>query len=572
MQLAAAAFWVKNPRGLGQVLGQKLSRYLVKVQSTYHYRRYVPADVRPLVGNRQWWKQSLKTGELRLAEARARVLAVKHDRVIDSVREKGPRERLAALQAEERSIVDVAKRHAVRLATERPELLTPQYTAEGTARLVQALPGAWHSRFFSTTAARVEAELEVERQQVQGAGQRLGTLTLQELESIQRAGGLEEFAASVRANLQALATLDASSDDELLAEDLEVRRQVRLQRLQPSLRMLAKLGIDLPKAVDTDNPRISAAAESWFNERKQGMSAQRLHRVAVRRFAELHGDIPVRDVTRELVRSFAKAIEALPDHRRLPTNQRGGLTDPGRDVPRVSAKTVERHLTSVKALLAFTTDQGWTTSNVAIGIRPPKDTRPQASRRRPFTPGERTRILAHAVEESGEHSDMAWLIRLGAYTGARLEELASLPSANVREIDGVLCIEIDDLGGRSAKTPGSVRSVPLHPEIADPFVSWLSVRKRDRVFTTFKCSADGRYANKVSGDFARLMDRAGLTDPRLTFHSLRHTLKREMSNAGIDPDVRRAILGHAARDAHDGYAGASVWAIAAEFAKLPALF
>jgi uncharacterized protein DUF6538 len=120
--LAAAAFWVKTLGGLGQVLGQKLSRYLVKVQSTYHYRRFVPADVRPLVGNRQWWKQSLKTGELRLAEVRARALAVEHDRVIDSIREKGPRERLAALQAEERSIVDVAKRDAVRMATENPRI------------------------------------------------------------------------------------------------------------------------------------------------------------------------------------------------------------------------------------------------------------------------------------------------------------------------------------------------------------------------------------------------------------------------------------------------------------------
>jgi integrase len=336
--------------------------------------------------------------------------------------------------------------------------------------------------------------------------------------------------------------------------------------------MLAKLGVDLPQAVHPSSPRMSAAAESWFNERKQGMPAQRRHRVAVRRFIELHGDMPVSDVTRELIRSFAKAIENLPDHRRLPTNQRGGLTDPGQDVPRVSAKTVERHLTSIKALLAFTTDQGWTATNVASGIRPPKDTRPQASRRRPFTREERIRILAQATEEGGESGDLAWLIRLGAYTGARLEELASLPSANVREIDGVMCIEIDDLDGRSAKTPGSVRSVPLHPQIADAFVLWLNARQRDRVFTCFKCSTDGRYANKVSGDFARRMDRAGLSDPRLTFHSLRHTLKREMSNAGIDPDVRRAILGHAAKDAHDGYAGASTWAIAKEFAKLPSLF
>jgi integrase len=547
-----------------------LSRYLVKVQSLYHYRRYVPADVRPLVGNRQWWKHSLKTGELRVAEARARALAVEHDRVIANVRQQRPSERLIALQAEERSIRQAGKREAVRIAAERPDLLQSPYAANGSARLVEALPRAWHSRFLSTTTARIEAEFELERQHVIAAKDKLAALTLQELETIKLAGGLDEFVAGVRDTLRVLDAANAPNDETAL-EEWEVRRQVRLRRVEPSLRMLARLGIEFSQHADPNNPRMSAASEVWFKERKQGMSAKRRHRVAVRRFVELHGDIPVLEVTRDLVRSFAKAIEELPDHRRLPAKQRGGLTDPGKDIPRVSAKTVERHLTSIKALLAFTTDQGWTSANVAIGIRPPKDTRPQASRRRPFTREERIRVLAQATEEGGENGDMAWLIRLGAYTGARLEELASLPCANVRRIDGTLCIDIDDLNGRSAKTAGSVRSIPVHPQIAGAFVAWLGDRQRDRVFSTFKCATDGRYANRVSGDFARLMDRAGLSDPRLTFHSFRHTLKREMSNAGIDPDIRRTILGHAAKDAHDGYAGPSIWAVAIELAKMPSL-
>ena len=548
-----------------------MSRYVIKVQSLYHYRRYVPADVRPLVGNRQWWKQSLKTGELRIAESRARVLAVEHDRVIAKVRQQLPSERLVALQVEERSVREAGKRQAIRIAAERPDLLQPPSAADGSAKLVKALPREWHSQFFSTTIARVEAELELERQQVIAAKEKLPALTVHELEVIKQAGGLEEFVTGVREMLRALDAANAPLDAAAL-EEWEVRRQVRARRLEPSLRMLAELGIRVSQYDDPNNPRMSAATEAWFGERRQGMSAQRRHRVAVRRFVELHGDLPVRHITRDQVRSFTKAIEDLPDHRRLPSKQRGGLADPGRDVPRVSAKTVERHLTSIKALLAFTTDQGWTPSNVAIGIRAPKDTRPQAGRRRPFTREERIRILAQAVEEGGENGDMAWLIRLSAYTGARLEELASLPSSNVREIDGTICIEIDDLNGRSAKTPGSVRSIPLHPQISEAFIAWLGERQGEVVFKTFKCALDGRYANKVSGDFARLMDRAGLSDPRLTFHSLRHTLKREMSNAGIDPDVRRAVLGHAPKDAHDGYAGASLWAVSRELAKLPALF
>ena len=293
----------------------------------------------------------------------------------------------------------------------------------------------------------------------------------------------------------------------------------------------------------------------------------------MRRFIELHGDLPVSDITRHHVKEFMAAIEGLADHRRLPAKQRGGLSDPGKDVPRVSAKTVERHLVSIKALLRFAVEQEWCSVNVADAIRPPKDTRSKASKRRPFTLEERRAVLARAAEEAGENSDMAWLIKLGAYTGARLEELCQFASANVREIDGIKCIEIDDRDGRKVKNLGSVRTIPLHTAIRDAFIARVREGKGERVCTSFRPDRDGRYANEASGEFARLMDRAALSNSRLTFHSLRHTLKRAMSDARIDPDVRRAVLGHAARDVHDQYGGGvSLATMATELAKMPPLF
>ena len=160
----------------------------------------------------------------------------------------------------------------------------------------------------------------------------------------------------------------------------------------------------------------------------------------------------------------------------------------------------------------------------------------------------------------------------GSVQACRLEELAQLARSNVRQIDGVWVIEVDDLDNRHVKNASSVKQVPLHPAIRDDFVAWVGKSTSPRVFQSFRADKHGRYANQVSGAIARLMDRAGLTDSRLVLHSLRHTLKREMSNAGIDPDVRREIMGHAQQDAHDGYAGHSLTAIAAEFARMPPLF
>ena len=137
---------------------------------------------------------------------------------------------------------------------------------------------------------------------------------------------------------------------------------------------------------------------------------------------------------------------------------------------------------------------------------------------------------------------------------------------------GVWILEIDDLNGRNLKNGDSVREIPLHVAIIEPFVTWVQGGQGDQVFASFKRAKDGRFSGPLSGAFGLLMDRAGLPDPRLVFHSFRHTLKREMSDAGVDPDARMAILGHVPRDAHGRYAGHSLKGLADELAKMPPLF
>lgn len=56
------------------------------------------------------------------------------------------------------------------------------------------------------------------------------------------------------------------------------------------------------------------------------------------------------------------------------------------------------------------------------------------------------------------------------------------------------------------------------------------------------------------------------------FHSLRHTLKREMIKAGVDDEVRRTVLGHAPKDAYEGYVGPDLETVARELEKLQPLF
>ena len=510
------------------------NRYLVLRQATYHYRRRIPREIQPYVHGRQWWKVSLKTGHPRLAELKARELATRHDQLIARVRDTPNREKLMAL-----------------------EQIDDDYFASDEGPFAR-----FSDAHMRVSHAALNLSNTVLDEMVAGAAAKLPLLTPAERDAVSAAGGIEGFfhVASLERS-----KLSSASD--------EIEKEVRTKHLLLKLGVLAKLGFQQPLLLlpdDPNNPRMSRAQEAWFAKRKQGETAINRHRVAIRRFTELHGDLPVREISRPMVRAYLDRIENLADHRKVPASLRGSLLDPGADVPRVSAPTVERHLASLKAFLQFCWEQDWVTGNMAAGLRSPKDTRPKAGRRRSFSREERLQLLARAVAEYGENGDMPWLIRLGTYTGGRLEELAQLARSNVRSVDGTWIIDIDDLDGRHVKSRASVKQIPLHPAIREDFVAWVGAGRGDRVFASFRADR-GRYSGTLSGQFARLMDRAGLSDPRLTFHSLRHTLKREMSNARIDPDVRRLILGHAPKDAHDGYEGHSLQAIAEELARLPAL-
>lgn len=548
-------------------------QHLVNRNGVFHYRRRVPADIEPHVGQR-WWKRSLATGSQREAETRARDMAVKHDALIVRLRGLPAADRYAALQ---RTLDDA--REGLQAAAEADRWRSEQQPVTPARSLATARAGQDALQLFEAASSVAE---KLKRVMLAAAEQRLDTLPEAERAAVRQSGGIEAFFEQIRAATQALessrngVTLRKALGGATRVDDEEEAvLKVRTRHVAKDQQTLVKLGLgtdDDDGFEEPNNPRIKTATEQWFIERKQGLDAVKRHRVSINRFVELHGNVPVGGITKQMVRDYRNAIEKLADHRKVPADKRGGLFDPGVDVPRVAAPTVERHLISIKALLTFCIEQDWLAANAATGLRAPKDTRPKASKRRSFTREERNKLLVHAVEEYGEDADITWLVKLGAYTGCRLEELAQLARTNVRLIDGVWAVEIDDLDGRHVKTDDSVKTIPLHPAIRDDFISWVQSGTGRRVFTSFVADDKGRYANELSGAFGRLMDRAGLTDPRLVFHSLRHTLKREMSNARIDPDVRRVILGHAPKDAHDGYDGHSLEAIAEEFARLPPMF
>jgi hypothetical protein len=82
------------------------------------------------------------------------------------------------------------------------------------------------------------------------------------------------------------------------------------------------------------------------------------------------------------------------------------------------------------------------------------------------------------------------------------------------------------------------------------------------------------YGNPVSSAFGRFLDKIGLTDPTLNFHSFRHRFIEAMRNAEMPYSVELALAGHLDKQnpVHGRYgAGARVEVLAKWIEKIDPL-
>ena len=164
------------------------------------------------------------------------------------------------------------------------------------------------------------------------------------------------------------------------------------------------------------------------------------------------------------------------------------------------------------------------------------------------------------------------------YTGARREELAQLAPSEVLKSDegiwhlSVLALEDGDDAGRSVKTTGSRRLVPLHPDLIKlGFISYVGLQRGRQLFPFLKADPDGYFGTNFGKRWASyLRDTVGLISPAKPSHGFRHTFKTLSREVGMAEDVHDAITGHAGTSSvARGYGGMPLSSMASGMAKYP---
>ncbi|MDH4651709.1 site-specific integrase [Pseudomonas sp. BN606] len=171
----------------------------------------------------------------------------------------------------------------------------------------------------------------------------------------------------------------------------------------------------------------------------------------------------------------------------------------------------------------------------------------------------------YAAAKEGKNVHLPDLIALGAYTGARIEELCQLRVEDIITVEGIPALSIKD-----SKTEAGVRETPIHADIAE-LVARLAADSKDGYL--LPSSGGNKYgvrSDPYSKAFGRL--KTALQYGRQhVFHSIRYTVITCLQRADVPGVTIASIVGHETGTVtFDVYAqGPSMKQKAVALAKLP---
>lgn len=232
------------------------------------------------------------------------------------------------------------------------------------------------------------------------------------------------------------------------------------------------------------------------------------------------------------------------------------------------------YVAATKALLQFAVDQGQLPENPAkeVKVRVKKKVK---EREKGFDGAEAAKILtatrlpfSHLISEEMAAA-RRWLPWIGAYTGARINELTPLIAADFVRRDGIWMIRIR---GANNKTR-TYREVPLHSHLIDQgLLAYARSRGKRPLFYDPDRSRGGKDSNphhkKVAERLAEWIRSLGIEGVAPN-HGWRHRFSTVSRLVGMPQDVRNIIQGHAGSKVADDYG--ETWPLVAlrEIEKLP---
>lgn len=281
-------------------------------------------------------------------------------------------------------------------------------------------------------------------------------------------------------------------------------------------------------------------------------------------FITVMGDVHIGGIDRDIAGAYFNILRKLPPNISRVAKYRGltipevlALGDPTQSENNASKK-LERPSGMFKWALQEKRRWG-IDANPFEGFGQAGD---NAIKRRPFTTPELVALLGHKSYAKRQFSSAYsfWLIPLAIFTGARLGELCQLDLKDFVEVEGIPCLDVNDVeapdvdaadGGRKkrVKTKNAKRLVPIHPELIRlgllRYVESMRLQQHTQLFPELSRTRRDGPAQAASNWFQRLRANVGITTKQETvFHSFRHGFITSLLDSEISPHMVAPIVGH----------------------------
>jgi integrase len=281
---------------------------------------------------------------------------------------------------------------------------------------------------------------------------------------------------------------------------------------------------------------INQAAEAWLKELARDEARRdttlKGHRDRVRAFVDKVGDVPLTAVTRATARDFLDGLN-------------------------VKVRTRNNYADTLKGVFKSAGRRGRFSN--AEADNPFEDQRSKVVKNSyvPFTAAELQTLfdaMPRDVKPKKHTPDTAlpWVALIALYTGARLEEIAQLTTADVRAEGAngatVTVIDIHNGGENKLKNESSARLIPVHSALVHAdLLKYVEALPSGPLFPGLKRreSKGNKVGARIGELFRRRLVALGLKRAGLCFHSFRHTVAGALDAAGVPQSDAARILGHA---------------------------
>lgn len=305
-----------------------------------------------------------------------------------------------------------------------------------------------------------------------------------------------------------------------------------------------------------DTPTLAALSKLYIEEGKRGGtwrqgSTDDIERALADLF-ELMGDMPAAAFDVQQARLLKERLSRCPQYFGLRPEFKGRtlkqVVESGNTYKTITAVTVNNRLRKLSAFLNWCKTNGYIVENQLMGLKVMTGSAKEA--RLSFDRYDLTTLLDPTAlkAEARKHPWRYWLPLLGRTTGARLEELCQLRVDDFIEQQGIPCIRIDDSReGQNLKNSNSRRILPLHPSLIEQgllqYAESVKTAGADQLFPELE-AVRGKRGHAPSKWFGRYKTKLGITDPRKTFHSFRHTFIDDLRDAGVQDSLIKRMVGH----------------------------